>query len=128
MTTIDKNKWVNFDHYLGKYALIDISEETQATQRKPDMKTTIKKPKKLTPVESIEGMWNGYVWFNVQHFGEIQTRIHVGLKDSNRIKKWESAEKVVSEIIAEHQGYKVTSIAGVKSDRKMKEVLDPFSR
>ena len=92
------------------------------------MKTTIKKPKKLTSVNSIEGMWNGYVWFNVQYLGEIQARIHIGLIASDKIKNGESAETVVSEIIAEHLGYKVTSIAGVKSDRKMKEVSDPFSR
>ena len=92
------------------------------------MKTTIKKPKKLTSVESIEGMWNGYVWFTVQYLGEIQTRLHVGLKASDRIKSGELAEKVISEIIAEHLGYKVASIIGVKSDRKMKEVSDPFSR
>ena len=92
------------------------------------MKTTIKKPKKLTSVESIEGMWNGYVWFTVQYLGEIQTRLHDGLKASDSIKSGELAEKVISEIIAEHLGYKVASIIGVKSDRKMKEVSDPFSR
>lgn len=92
------------------------------------MKATIKKPKKLTPVESIEGMWNGYVWFNVQYLGEIQARIHIGLIASDKIKSGEAAEKIVSDIIAEHLGYKVASIVGVKSDRKMKEVSDPFSR
>ena len=89
---------------------------------------TIKKPKKLAPVESIEMMWNGHVFFKVQGIGEIQTRLHVGLKASDRIKSGIPAEKVISEIIAEHLGYKVASIVGVKSDRKMKEVSDPFSR
>ena len=89
---------------------------------------TIKKPKKLAPVESIGGMWNGHVFFKVQHLGEIQTRLHVGLKASDRIKGGESSEKVISEIIAEHLGYKVASIVGVKADRKMKEVSDPFSK
>ena len=89
---------------------------------------TIKKPKKLAPVESIKMMWNGHVFFKVQYLGEIQTRLHVGLKDSDRIKSGIPAEKVISEIIAEHLGYKVDSIVGVKSDRKMKEVSDPFSR
>ena len=89
---------------------------------------SIKKPKKLAPVESIGGMWNGHVFFKVQYLGEIQTRLHVGLKASDRIKSGIPAEKVISEIIAEHLGYKVASIVGVKADRKMKEVSDPFSR
>ena len=89
---------------------------------------TIKKPKKLASVESIKMMWNGHVFFKVQYIGEIQTRLHVVLKDSDRIKSGIPAEKVISEIIAEHLGYKVASIVGVKSDRKMKEVSDPFSK
>ena len=67
-------------------------------------------------------------FFKVQYLGEIQTRLHVGLTASDRIKIGESAEVVISEIIAKHLGYKVASIVGVKSDRKMKEVSDPFSR
>jgi hypothetical protein len=90
----------------------------------------IKRPKKLTPVNSIKGMWNGVVFFKVIWAGETQTRVHVGLTDCDRIKRGESAEKVITEIISKHLHYKFEDIKilGVKPDRAMKKVTDPFSR
>jgi len=90
----------------------------------------IKRPKKLTPVNSIKGMWNGVVFFHIKYRGETQTRVHVGLTDCDRIKSGESAEKVITEIISKHLYYKFEDITiiGVKPDRAMKEVTSPFSK
>ena len=73
-------------------------------------------------------MWNGSVHFKVQLLGETSARVHVGLKDSDRIKSGEPAEKVISELIEKYTGYKNFKITVVKPDRQMKSVSSPFSK
>ena len=88
---------------------------------------TAKQIKKLTPVSSISGMWNGIVFFKFMGC-ETQERIHVGLADSDKIKSGVSAEKVIAEIIEKYLGYPNIKIMGVKADRAMKKVASPFSK
>ena len=92
------------------------------------MASATKKAPKLKSVETITGMWNGYVHIKIQFLGETAIRVHVGLKDSDRIQSGESADKVISELIEKHTGYKDFKITGVKSDRKMKAASSPFSK
>jgi hypothetical protein len=82
---------------------------------------------KIMPVETIAGMWNGFVVFEV--FGcKTEERVHVGLKDAQSIRQGANPKTVVSEIIANNLGYKKINIIGVKPDRQPKKAISPFSK
>ena len=75
---------------------------------------------KLQSPDTIKGMWNGQVYIELLGL----ERVHIGLRDANRIKAGVSPRVILSEILKVPQ----SAIVGIKTDRKAKTVVDPFSK
>jgi hypothetical protein len=82
--------------------------------------------KKLQPIESITGMWNGKVVFKFLGC-QTEERLHIGLADAEKIQSGASAESVVLDVIKKHMGYSNIQLIGLKPDRKAEQNVSPFA-